>query len=516
MTKPVVFILLLVCSVLQNAEGQSAKQAAHTPTLLTSTATPSMDIFLWFDTEDYLLPASDDAALRLATFLTQEGIRTTFKVVGEKARTLERRGRHDVIDALKKHEIGYHSNWHSVHPTPAQYLSALGWDEGVAEFIRREGPGMDDVARIFGQQPSCYGQPGSSWGPQSFAALRQMNIPVYLDAGSHINLNHQPLWYGGVLTIFNLQHTLRAELGGKKDLEGAKKAFLAAKEQVLTHGGGAVHIYYHPCEWVHQAFWDGVNFSDGANPPREDWKLPPQKTPQQTEIAFENFESYVRWIKKQKDVRFLTASDGLKLYADQALSHKFTPKELNEIAQGVHDSINFQIHDQLSLSPAEIFSLLNSRVATLQAEEKSDQVYTLPSTIVGPSARGPVLDHPFETTWSQLQRTSLDVAAYLQRHSRIPSTVWLGSKGISPEAYLVTLARTIPALIKGNIPDKILIRPASLSTAQFIAQDSEQLWGWLFPKGWHAPDLMELAKLQAWTIKPAIRSKLISETEKRN
>src|SRR5205807_6542695 len=88
-------------------------------------------VSLWFDTEDYILPASDDAALHLANFLTSEKARATFKVVGEKARTLERRGRTDVIAALKKHEIGYHSNWHSTQPTPALYLSHLGWDEGV-------------------------------------------------------------------------------------------------------------------------------------------------------------------------------------------------------------------------------------------------------------------------------------------------------------------------------------------------------------------------------------------------
>src|SRR5580704_7034806 len=87
-------------------------------------------VILWFDTEDYILPASDDSALKLANWLHDEGIRATFKVVGEKARTLERRGRTDVINALKNHEIGYHSNWHSTQPTPAMYLSDLNWDEG--------------------------------------------------------------------------------------------------------------------------------------------------------------------------------------------------------------------------------------------------------------------------------------------------------------------------------------------------------------------------------------------------
>src|SRR5690348_9036314 len=53
-------------------------------------------VVLWFDTEDYILPPSDDAAKRLAAFLSEQGIRATFKVVGEKARTLERRHRADV------------------------------------------------------------------------------------------------------------------------------------------------------------------------------------------------------------------------------------------------------------------------------------------------------------------------------------------------------------------------------------------------------------------------------------
>src|SRR5215203_4174693 len=86
---------------------------------------PVIDVILWFDTEDYILPASDDAALRLASWLTTQGVRATFKVVGEKARTLERRGRTDVIEALKKHEIGYHTDTHSQQPPIAVYLQNL-------------------------------------------------------------------------------------------------------------------------------------------------------------------------------------------------------------------------------------------------------------------------------------------------------------------------------------------------------------------------------------------------------
>src|SRR5690348_6759475 len=80
---------------------------------------PTTYVVLWFDTEDYIDPIADDAALRLANDLTQLGVHATFKVVGEKARVLESRGRRDVIEALSRHSIGYHSNWHSIEPVPA-------------------------------------------------------------------------------------------------------------------------------------------------------------------------------------------------------------------------------------------------------------------------------------------------------------------------------------------------------------------------------------------------------------
>src|SRR4051794_28293570 len=170
-------------------------------------------VVLWFDTEDYLDPAADDAALRIATDLSRLNVRATFKVVGEKARALEARKRNDVIQALRKHDIGYHTNFHSVHPTPSEYLRHFGYLEGAAEFERREAAGVNDIRRIFGVTPICYGQPGSSWGPQSNPALRKLGVPIYLDEGDQVGLGHQPFWYGGLLHVFNMgENQFRARL----------------------------------------------------------------------------------------------------------------------------------------------------------------------------------------------------------------------------------------------------------------------------------------------------------------
>src|ERR1700691_4490334 len=106
-------MLRLVLAVLLSALALAAKGPVY--------------VMLWFDTEDYIEPAADDAALRIATDLERLGMRATFKVVGEKARVLEARGRRDVIRALGQHDIGYHSNYHSIQPTPALYLRGMGW-----------------------------------------------------------------------------------------------------------------------------------------------------------------------------------------------------------------------------------------------------------------------------------------------------------------------------------------------------------------------------------------------------
>src|SRR5260370_40398144 len=97
------------------------------------------------------------------------------------------------------------------------YLDRLGWDEGVAEFDRRESGGRKDVERILGMAPTCYGQPGSSWGPQTYAAMRdRWGMRVYLDSGSHVDLNGKPCYYGGILNLYKLTHRLRANLADLK------------------------------------------------------------------------------------------------------------------------------------------------------------------------------------------------------------------------------------------------------------------------------------------------------------
>lgn len=476
--------------------------------------TPPIYVTLWFDTEDYILPQSDDAAKRLAEMLTRLGIKATFKVVGEKARVLEQRGRKDVIAALKKHEIGYHSNYHSIHPTPAEYLQNADWDEGVAEFYRRELPGVKDIQRIFGVMPSCYGQPGSSWGPQSHAALKQMGINVYLDDSSHVGIDEQPFYYGGLLNIFKMgTHIVRMDLSGDDNLARGKAKFMKSYEILKAKGGGTISIYFHPCEWVHQEFWDGVNFSRGANPERKDWKLPRVKPQEETEKAFRDFEEYVKFIKVQKGVQYVTANELGEIYVDNALKQAIRLPDIKRIATAVQTEISFLRSGENVFSPAESFSILQEAMFLLVSRDDSG---SLPRGrfLQGPSQRANVKDGQLPATpipYATFRSTVFAVNEEIERSQRIPNEIRMGSVVISPADYFATLGDALLQMIapgKKRLPTQFVIRKGNFTADKYVANDDPKIFGWVIhPEGFHAPKMMGLAKLQAWTLKPAVMKK---------
>jgi len=479
-------------------------------------ATPPVLVTLWFDTEDYVLPQSDDAAKRLAEILTKLGVRATFKIVGEKARVLEQRGRIDVIQALRAHEIGYHTDMHSRPPTPATYLQHAGWEDGIAEFLRREAAGAKDVERILGRPLTAYGQPGASWAPQAYPALRRMGIPMYLDEADHVGLDDQPFHYGGMLNVFRMRSTLaRMELSGGTSLEEGKAEFAAVADRVRAKGGGTVSVYYHPCEWVHERFWDAVNFSDGANPPREAWRKPGVRPAAETEQAFADFERFIAFVKAQPGVRFVTASELAQLYADRALEREFTRDDLVSVARAVQGEQTFLRRDGYSLSVADMFSLLVQALATHAREG------ALPASL-----RLRVLDGPAEAfepaigsgqgqgdaaggaafAWEAFARATAEVARFTEDEKRVPAEVWVGARNVSPSEYLAMLGAVVESLAAtGRPPAEIARRSAAFTADRHVAADAPGLWSWpIFPKGFHAPRIMQLARLQAWTLKPAV------------
>lgn len=444
-------------------------------------ARPPVYVVLWFDTEDFVEPATDDAALRIANDLTAEGIQATFKVVGEKARVLESHGRRDVIEALSKHAIGYHSNWHSVHPTPSEYLAPLGFLEGAQEFERRESPGVADVKRIFGTQPLCYGQPGNSWGPQSNPALRKLGVPIYLDEGEQVGLDNKPFWFGGLLHVFQMgPNQLRAGLDAGPEDKAAYAAFDAAAERLAGQGGGLISIYYHPTEFVTTEFWDAVNFKYGANPGRESWVKPHRRTAAESERCYGVLRRFVQHMKSQSDVHFITVKDLLGNYENQI------PRSVDAKAIGrlLREKIVFAEVQGQMLSAADMV------VALLGLE---------PQVVDGPTAAGATSYSKTAIPAAAFERAKLDTANFVQQTHRLPNVVMIGAETLSLADFAATLA--------GSVVDPagdVAVVHGRIEFERYFATDPQKPFSWIIhPKGFSGAHLLELGRLQGWTLKPA-------------
>ena len=474
-------------------------------------------LVLWFDVEDYVLPQTNDVIKRLAIYLTQQGVRATFRVVGEKARMLEREGRRDVIEALDRHEIGFHANLHSQHPLIDAYEEPLNWETGVEEFNRRERPGFEDVRRIFGQSPTNYGQPGATWAPQSYGALDQWGVKVYLCNGRDIGLDGKPFWYGRLLNIYNLPENsaLRPNIDNTPEslnkpdndwtnLDQVKANFQEIYTRMSAQPeGGVVNFMFHPYEFITKVDWDIINFAHGANPPRSQWKLPPLRSPEASARAFHFFEDFITYTKSFPNVEYVTPTQASMLFADAARQHSFSSQEISRIAAGVSTEVSFQVYDDYGLAASEVLTLLNKFAVQALRGRGSDPIL-LEGTPYGPDAHFPALDHNLEISWSQFSRTAQDVEGFLEKNRRVPSVVWLGSQGVPPESYLVALAAVVKALeAKGTPPDPVVVGFAHLATTKYAVQDSSP-WQWIIaPEHVQRPNLVEIAQLQTWTLKPA-------------
>lgn len=453
-------------------------------------------VTFWFDTEDYILPQADDAAKRLAEMFTKRGVQGTFKVVGEKARVLQERGRDDVILALSRNDVAYHSTWHSVHPTPAEYCRDLSWQEGVAEFTRREGAGLEIVRRVFGVNASCYGQPGSSWTPQSYAALRTFGIPLYLDETSQVNLNNRPFWYGGALNILRLGDCVMRTGWSDDEVKQACSKFDRVSQSLVQEGGGIISIYYHPCEFVHQQFWDGVNFANGANPPRSEWKLPPTKSPAQQEQAFKAFEAFLDHIVHHAGVQLVTAREIPALYLDRVYSNPLTTDDVRAIATAFGKRLSF-----VNLGP-RIVSAGEGLLALAHFAVQGNADPIALEFAFGPASTPQRFISQGSFRWDALRQAARELLDTTRQTQQLPTVVWVAGQPLRPEDFAVTLAAAVATEPR---PAEVPLRQAELEAKRFVADDSSDLWGWvIFPKGFLAPRMMELAKLQAWTLKPAL------------
>jgi peptidoglycan/xylan/chitin deacetylase (PgdA/CDA1 family) len=409
-------------------------------------------LVICFDVEDYVTPASeevDDIPMWLADIMTEEGVTGTFFVIGEKARSLEKRGRKDVIRAMAKHEIGSHTDLGSIHPTITEILENAGWEEGVAQMHKQESRGFEELKRIFGKPVTTLGRHGGSYGPQLVAALRELGAGfVY----SPIRLpGHNAVWFCNTLNFYG-------SYGGFDDAYYRNDLFdplLKDLEQSFPKDIQDMDVLTffacHPCKIRTIQFWD-FNYYLGANPGPELWKRPELRPAETMMTARENFRRLIRFLKKRQNITITTFSDAMRIFSHQKES--ITQAKLAEIALRILAEKKVVIDEYYS--PAEVFSSLIASIIECQ------NTGILPAEVkrmnpFGPRQMPPVhpeIDLASRAQVFDLAREALEI---IKKSNMLPHQLLLDDKAIGTGSLLALFSEMFLSLRLESVPVKFVV-----------------------------------------------------------
>jgi hypothetical protein len=230
---------------------------------------------------------------------------------------------------------------------------------------------------------------------------------------------------------------------------------------------------------VHTEFWDAVNFAKGAVKPREEWVLPTRRSKDDAERCFRILKAYVEHAKSVPDVQFVTASDLLRIYANPL------PPAIGKAVLAKHftEGIDFLSTPTGDLSAADILLELLGLPA----------IYVDGPTHLGVSTyeNATIPDFLFESSVK-------DVKSFIETTHRLPGEVFVGSQSLSLADFAATLARHIVS------PGPIRLQHGKEEFGKYFSTDAKGSFRWpIHPEGFAPEELLALARLQGWTLKPA-------------
>ena len=455
-----------------------------------------------FDVEDYISPESDsvdEIPLWLAETMTEVGVTGTFFVIGEKARSLEERGRQDVIEAMASHDIGSHTNLGSIHPTVTEILEYADWDQGVQTMLENESLGVEELERIFGVPVSTLARHGGSYGPQLVYALGQMGkgyvySPVQLP-GKHA------VWFCNTLN-FHGDYGAFDDVYYKDEL--FNPVFDSLKKNFLKDIEGVDMISFfacHPTKVRAEQFWD-FNFYEGANPERDSLKPPALRPAESMVTARKNFKRLMQFLKDQESIEVVTISDLMERFSYQP--GYIYKRGLLRIAEKI-GSANQVVYDDV-YSPSEVFTAL------AQSLQEYDQNGKLPAKLQREAPLGPMTMPPEKSEVSSVSREQVyELAAaswdIIRNQGHLPSKLLVGEGSIGTGSLIQLYSAAYLDIEERNQRDTYEVFPFDAypkENEETIISEVESYKHWIV----HRTDLdmshlAEMTRMQLWTLKPA-------------
>jgi peptidoglycan/xylan/chitin deacetylase (PgdA/CDA1 family) len=268
--------------------------------------------FLTFDTEDSISENSVPGLHKILALLKKHELSGLFFITGSMAEKLSNFP--ETVDLLSKHQIGYHSSSHSVHPTIAEFTDVKSYEKAYqASLIREtshvnpvtgaiEGPGGILALRALfpRKQIAAYRAPGYCWTPPHLDALKTLGITYDFST----NISVEPISFHGI-TFYPFTILLSDWQGGIRQHGYLQRQAMKREISVLT---------IHPSTMVNQLDWDRIYYPKNNNSQLNPGNLTPPPPRSSTEAAFifHRFDLLLKHLKALKKTRLLDITPELK------------------------------------------------------------------------------------------------------------------------------------------------------------------------------------------------------------
>jgi hypothetical protein len=470
-------------------------------------------VILSFATEVAEVPKDYDHIKALAEFLTAEGLVGNFHLTGDYARALKRHGRLDVVDALRKHEIGFHCNHHGAAPFMAGYLEKLNWRDGTTEWARNELPGLKIVEELFGRDPTYYTTEFNK-APQSVFASNQVGLSM-IGYSTVPARGNGAVWYCnsfipscesamGVERFFSAglkpeaegqyqerekYYRIKFERFAKKLKEQKSTLIRAFQHSYKTY---AVFPIEHPKPNIYRE--DDLHYEEH---PHYLELLPEAKYRK----GFDLFKRIIRYYAERGD--FTSFSEYRQGFYDNQ-GHWLSLAELDEVCALLGERLDAYVSDRYSVSPAEAFGML---VQVLRAyhEDGALPEKVFMRNVIGPTS--PIPEKP-----GQGNANSAAMLSSLRRIDRaidneqsIPSSIEIAGITVGPGQFLNGLRSLYVATRKKRSPQAL---PLSGQNLPVIASEpffmEKTMTKDRYPEGFEGRRICQMCRLQSWSWKPAV------------
>jgi peptidoglycan/xylan/chitin deacetylase (PgdA/CDA1 family) len=467
-----------------------------------SSSNTKMLLVVNFDVEDYITPESegiDDIPKWLAQIMSEEGVTGTFFVIGEKARSLEKRGHRDVIAAMAKHDIGSHTNFGSIHPTVTEQLEKADWENGVRQMFDQESAGVKELERIFGTRVTTLARHGGSYGPQLICALGKMKAGY---AGSPLNLpGRNVVWFCNALNFYG-QYDGFDDTYSRDDLFEPLFDKLKAELPKLAQTVDVLPLFAgHPTKIRALQFWD-LNYYDGKNPGPGEWKTPELRPVAGMKTAQKNFRRLMQYLKNQDGIEVTTFRSLMELYSQQ--QEFLTSAELHDIAQ-------VTLKKKMIL-PSESFSPAEALAGFAKSIMDHQDHGSLPQILEAIRPLGP-LEMPVSqpgisrVTLKEVYELARKANDYIQRVGSLPSFLSVRNSQIGTGSLFALFSAAYLGLnlekprSDYEVPS---FDPYPKTHEQDIIRRIEGFKTWpVHRRDLDMKNIVEKTKLQLWTLKPA-------------